>query len=370
VRTLVLFSAVFAAFFGACATAELKEPPPPVIFDSGVGVGVTSDGGGDGTTGDDAAHPDGSGGNDGSPPPVDAGQLAYTSAVQIIVEPSDKGQALLSAIQGAKTSVHMTMYLLSNDQVVSALIAQKNAGHEVKVVLNQTFPDTESNATVFGQLKNAGVSVVYAPAVYTFTHEKCVIIDGTTAWIMTMNATQSSPTDNREYLAVDTDSADVAAAEAVFEADYGNLAVNTSGKLLLAPVNAKERILSLIGSATKTIDLEGEELSDTDVVAALTARADAGVKIRIVLAGAGTASQQQAITTLKAKSIPVVSIANPYVHAKAIVVDAVHAYVGSENFSTGSLKYNRELGVVFDTAAEVSKVATTIGGDFGKGTPL
>src|SRR5262249_2376720 len=155
--------------------------------------------------------------SDGSPPPdADAGALAYTSAVKIVVEPSDSGKALLSAIQGAKTSVHMTMYLLSNDAVVSALIAQKNAGHEGKVVLNQNFPQGGgSNAQAFDDLRGAGVNVVYAPSVYTYTHEKCVIIDGSTAWIMTMNTTQSSPRDNREYLAADTDPADVAAAEAV-----------------------------------------------------------------------------------------------------------------------------------------------------------
>jgi phosphatidylserine/phosphatidylglycerophosphate/cardiolipin synthase-like enzyme len=58
------------------------------------------------------------------------------------------------------------------------------------------------------------------------------------------------------------------------------------------------------------------------------------------------------------------------VHAKALVIDGVHAYVGSENFTAGSLQYNRELGVFFDAPTEVAKVATTINTDFGKGSPL
>ena len=45
-----------------------------------------------------------------------------------------------------------------------------------------------------------------------------------------------------------------------------------------------------------------------------------------------------------------------------------HAFVGSENFSAGSLGYNRELGVIFDDASEVAKVKSTIDTDFGKGT--
>ena len=58
---------------------------------------------------------------------------------------------------------------------------------------------------------------------------------------------------------------------------------------------------------------------------------------------------------------------NPYIHAKAMVIDGARAFVGSENFTGGSLGYNRELGVMFDTAAEVAKVKTTIDTDFGKG---
>ena len=43
---------------------------------------------------------------------------------------------------------------------------------------------------------------------------------------------------------------------------------------------------------------------------------------------------------------------------------------GSENFSTGSLQYNRELGVVFSIASEVQKISSTIASDFSKGTAL
>ncbi len=34
-----------------------------------------------------------------------------------------------------------------------------------------------------------------------------------------------------------------------------------------------------------------------------------------------------------------------YIHAKVIDVDGAKAFLGSENFSTASLEYNRELGV-------------------------
>jgi phosphatidylserine/phosphatidylglycerophosphate/cardiolipin synthase-like enzyme len=63
---------------------------------------------------------------------------------------------------------------------------------------------------------------------------------------------------------------------------------------------------------------------------------------------------------------------NPYIHAKAIVVDCAagtcaRGFVGSENFSAGSVGYNRELGVIFDSASELAKVETAIDTDFAAG---
>ena len=48
-----------------------------------------------------------------------------TSAVQIIVEPSDDAAQMLAAVKAAQTSIHMTMYLLTSFDFIDALIAQK-----------------------------------------------------------------------------------------------------------------------------------------------------------------------------------------------------------------------------------------------------
>jgi phosphatidylserine/phosphatidylglycerophosphate/cardiolipin synthase-like enzyme len=73
---------------------------------------------------------------------------------------------------------------------------------------------------------------------------------------------------------------------------------------------------------------------------------------------------------LKQHGVQLVTYGALYVHAKSIVADGKYAYVGSENFSGASLGYNRELGVLTDTASEVSKVETTTSSDFAGGTPL
>jgi phosphatidylserine/phosphatidylglycerophosphate/cardiolipin synthase-like enzyme len=263
------------------------------------------------------------------------------------------------------------MYLLSSERVIDALIAQHKAGHDVKVLLNETFPssgsDSGTNGYVYTELQANGVDTQWAPAGYTYTHEKGVIIDGAVAWIMTMNATESSPTANREYLAVDTDADDIAEAETIFEADWANQSLVPSGKLLVSPTNSSAKLLALLGLATKTIDMEAEELTDSQIVKALEAEATKGVAVRVVLADASSTSDAAA---LAAAGVKLVTYSALYVHAKSIVVDGTYAYVGSENFSAGSLEYNRELGVLTSNATAVAQVESTTASDFAAGTAL
>ena len=45
-------------------------------------------------------------------------------------------------------------------------------------------------------------------------------------------------------------------------------------------------------------------------------------------------------------------------------------FIGSENFSTSSLSYNRELGVVTNSIAAIRAVRAAVSSDFAVGTPL
>jgi phosphatidylserine/phosphatidylglycerophosphate/cardiolipin synthase-like enzyme len=61
---------------------------------------------------------------------------------------------------------------------------------------------------------------------------------------------------------------------------------------------------------------------------------------------------------------------HPYLHAKAIVVDGIAAFVGSENLSTGSLSHNRELGVIVGDPHQIAKIEAAFAYDFAAGMPL
>ena len=329
---------------------------------------------GDGGPPGDGMHYDGLGNGDGN---------HATSALTIIVTPNaGHASELVTAIDGATQSVYMTMYEIDHAGVLSALVARKQAGLDVQVVLDGSTTTKSFNTAAYNQLHTAGIDIVWANPTFAFTHEKTVMIDNKQAWIMTMNANTSSPTDNREYLAVDNDPTDVAEAVAIFKADHAMQTISPSGSLVVANNNARPDLVQLIGSATKTLDVEVEEFSDTystGIVNAVAAAAHRGVVTRVIVANAAPVTPP--ITTVKAQGAKVVmtgptsdngTSSDPYIHAKAIVIDCVSGtcakgFVGSENFSGGSLGYNRELGVIFDSATELAKVEAAINVDFAAG---
>jgi cardiolipin synthase len=295
-----------------------------------------------------------------------------TTAVTVIVEPGDDAAGLLAAINGAATSVHMVMYQLTSARVVTALKARKTAGKEVKVLLNQSFPGgMGSNASVFSELMAAGVEVKYAPSTFQYTHEKTLIVDNATAWIMTMNASEAAFNGNREFVAVDTDPQDVAEAEAIFQADWAGTAITPTGKLLVSPVNAEPQLVALMDGATSTVDLEGEVLSSDPILQALGRAKIRGCTVRVIISDqTPTSAGAAAIAELKKAMIPTRSVSTPYIHSKAIVTDGKLAYIGSENFTQNSLQSNRELGLVVGKQSEVDKIKTAINSDFAAGTDL
>lgn len=361
VATLVL------ALAAACSTADLTP--------ASVAPSTSGGPGGDG----DGADPDA--------PPIDGGRepgpddvpLATSSGVTIQVQPTDAGAALLAAVRGARKSVHMTMYLLTSNEVIRALGDLKQSGKDVKVILNRNFPSGgNQNQTAYTALTNRGVEVEWAPTGYTFTHAKTILIDSEKAVIMTMNLTFTSPTTNREYIATDTDPEDVADLEKIFQADFTNKAVSLPSKLVISPASAntlhsaRSHLKQLIDSAKTSLDVEAQSLADTTIVDAIVLAHQAKVDVRVVVDSQtiSTPGQTAAIAKLKQYGVPLRGLESPDMHAKAIVVDEAITFVGSHNMTATALEHNREIGVLTDAKAEATKVRQVIRGDFEKGAEL
>ena len=263
------------------------------------------------------------------------------------------------AIQSAKKSIWLEMYLLTDRNVLRALEAAAKRGIDVRVLLEpHPFGGGSSPARTMDQLNAARIKAQPSNPSFPLTHEKGMIIDASTAYIMTSNFTRSAlggssgsnGFSNREYDIIDSNLDDVAAVTAIFQADWNHTSAQFHDpSLVVSPGNSRHAFLTLINSSHSSLLLEAEEMNDPAIEQALTNAAQHGIHVQVILPApqsSATDSNSQGIATLRQGGVQVREDARLYMHAKIIVVDGQRAFVGSENISAQSLDQNRELGII------------------------
>ncbi|MFD8819108.1 phospholipase D-like domain-containing protein [Streptomyces sp. NPDC059627] len=293
---------------------------------------------------------------------VPANAASYTAFAFSL---SSSEPTIYDFINSATSSLDMTMYELEDTTAVNDLIALKNKGVTVRVVLDQAHKSANNSA--YTALTNAGVGVAWSPTSFVYTHQKTITVDGTKSLVLTGNLTSQYYSTGRDYGVFTDDTRDVAAIEKVFNADYAGTSITpTDGDhLLWSPTDSRTRLLTVVNAATKTLDVEELEFSDSTVVNAIVARAKAGVKVRVVLETPGDYSSE--VSAIKAAGGTVVGYSDPngfYIHAKAMVADyglsTQEVEAGSMNISSNSLSNNRELGIILTGTGVAQSVATTV----------
>jgi cardiolipin synthase len=293
--------------------------------------------------------------------------VSAVSAVSVLAEPQAGSAPFLKLIAGARTSIDLTMYELFDRQVEQALAGAAGRGVDVRVLLNGGYYSRHeaTNAAAYRYLAGRGVHVRYSPTYYALTHQKTLTVDGRESAIMTLNF-DGLYSSTRDYAVLDSQPADVSAIVAAFDADYAGRRATASagtGDLVWSP-GAAPTVLSLIGAARHSIDLENEEMAYAPARAALCAAAQSGVAVRVVMTYASEWRTDFAQLQSCGVSVRLYHGQRYYIHAKLLIVDDQRALVSSQNLSTGSLQRNRELGIVLRAMGPVSQLATDFSADY------
>jgi cardiolipin synthase A/B len=300
---------------------------------------------------------------------------AATATYTLFTEPKQGFSPVYNLINGAKTSIDLTMYELEDSTAEKDLVAAEKRGVDVRVILDQR--EESENSAAYTYLKNNGVHVVYSWSKYYYTHEKSMVIDGSTAMIMSANLTSQYYSTSRDFLVTDTNAEDVAAIVKVFNADYAHESVTpgVGADLVWSPTNAQTKLLALINGATSSLRLYANEMDDAAIENALVSAAERRVDVQ-VCGENEDGEYNSAYARLADAGVHISYYSNPdgfYIHAKAIVADLgksdAKVFIGSENFSNTSLTENRELGLIISNTAIESSVASTFATDFKGGTP-
>ena len=299
---------------------------------------------------------------------------AGVQGVRVYVEPDDGESVITGAIKSASKSVWLEIYILTDRNVIRALEEAANNGLDVRVMLEPHPVGGGSVTRTLDQLQAAGVKVQYTSPDFKLTHEKGMIIDSSTAYIMTSNFSRSalggsSSTRNREYGIIDSNPQDVQAVMSIFTADWNHTSAQfNDANLVVSPVNSRSVFMNIIGSAQHTLLIETEEMNDSAIEQALVSAAGRGVQIEIILPAPSRSSgdsNSQGIAAINHSNITVREDPQLYIHAKIMVEDGIKAFVGSENISTQSLDQNRELGILVSDSMVLSKLQSTFQTDWG-----
>jgi len=292
----------------------------------------------------------------------------------LTVEPDQGMDAVYQAITGARDSVDLVMYELEDATAVNDLIQAKDRGVSVRVILDQAYAKSQ-NQSAYATLAAHGVDVHWSSTQVDITHQKTLIVDSDEALVMTGNMTSEYYSSTRDFILTDTDAHDVAAIEAVFDADFSSRAVQPPpGDDLVWSPGSAAALVGLIQGAKEELLVENEEMSDQEIVGALEAAARRGVKVQVCMTD--SASWSSDFADLVGAGVRVYTYspdAALYIHAKAMVADpgsdSIRWFLGSENFSSTSLDLNRELGVELGDASIGNRLASVIDGDIAGASP-
>jgi cardiolipin synthase A/B len=273
-------------------------------------------------------------------------------------------------MSSARQSLDMTMYELSDPAAEQILIADHDKGVRVRVLLDRDYSGRSVNLAAYSTLSAAGVPVAWANDSEIF-HQKTITVDSAQSAIMTGNLTSQYYATTRDFVIMDSQAADVAAIESVFGSDWAGVVPSPGpvGADLVWSPGSESQLVALIDSAQRSVAVENEEMDSSAIEAALEADARRGVTVTVIMTS--DSDWDSAFSQLESAGVHVVLYPDTssalYIHAKVVDVDGAKAFVGSENFSTASLDYNRELGVITSSTAVLGPLNGTLSSDSANG---
>jgi phosphatidylserine/phosphatidylglycerophosphate/cardiolipin synthase-like enzyme len=326
---------ILLLFISACSPTSFREAGGPLLADCLAGVA--------------------------EPPPVDG----------LVVEPDDGVGPILDEIDAAQCTVDVSVYLLSDDAIVAALIAAVGRGVEVRLMLEQyPFGGGGGQDEMRQYLEDEGVAVKWSATDIRFSHAKYLVIDRQVALILNQNLTTSAFESNREFGIVTTDDATVDQAQDIFDRDWEHAPIDDpDGPLIVSPTNSRDRLLALIDGARLSIDFYAEVIRDPEIVDALGDAEVRGVAVRLIVDESIDEDTQDILIQLYDAGVEIRLSDTLYIHAKLMLIDGGLAVIGSQNFTATSLDQNRELAMAVTDPVVLARCQAIFERDWQRAIP-
>src|SRR5215467_4599261 len=106
----------------------------------------------------------------------------------LIVLPDESAQPILDAIDAAKKTLRIKMFVFSDPVLLKAVMGAHQRGVKVRVMLNAARRSGEDdNKAVRKALEKAGIEVTASNPEFGVTHEKSMVVDDAAAFVKSLN---------------------------------------------------------------------------------------------------------------------------------------------------------------------------------------
>lgn len=297
----------------------------------------------------------------------------------LIVLPDDSARPILDAINHASKSLRIKMFVFSDAAILQAVIAAQKRGVNVRVMLNPARRSGESeNEESRKLLKSAGVSVLDSNPKYDLTHEKSMVVDDETAFVMSFNWEPKDLTETRDYAVVTSAHHEVSEVMECFDADWDRkpFTPGENSHLIWCVGNGRERIGRFIDEAQHTLWVQNERYQDPAIIERLVRARERGVKVHVMARPPHKLKKEKllegvgGLRILEDVGVKVHRLKGLKLHAKLILADNVRGIVGSINLAPGSFDSRRECAIEVRDADVVDRLHEVTHADWKNSHPL
>lgn len=256
--------------------------------------------------------------------------------MKLIVQPRDGASPLLTAIKKAKKTVEIAIFRFDRTDIEAELKAAAKRGVKVTALIAYVNRGGEKHLRALEmRFLEAGIIVARTADDLIRYHDKLVIIDRKTLYLLSFNFTHLDIDHSRGFGLITRNSKTVQESVRLFEADSTRRSY-TAGldTFVVSPANSRKVLAQFLRRAKKQLLIYDPEISDKEMMKILQERAKAGVEVRII----GHAAKRLNLKVAKLTKIRL--------HTRTILSDGTKAFIGSQSLRPAELDSRREVGLI------------------------
>lgn len=280
--------------------------------------------------------------------------------MQLILQPEDGVTPLVSAIDRAKKTIDIVIFRFDVNAIEKALTEAVGRGVAVRALIAHTNRGGESKLRKLeSRLLKLGVTLSRTADDMVRYHGKLLVIDGKRASVFGFNYTHQDIEKSRSFGLTTRNPKIVRDLMRVIDGDHNRVALAMqSSRVVVSPENARQRLVSFISGAKKEILIYDTGLTDDKMIALLKARAETGVKIKVL-----GRVEKKWLNELSWRVRPFTSMK---LHVRCLIRDRQTAFVGSQSLRKLELDHRREVGLITKDLRTVRKMAAVFDDDWKK----